>query len=242
MFKTLFSFFLIIHILGDFYFQNDGLAGKKKEKYKYVAFHSLIYLLVSCIFVIPFWSVTLLISAMLLSVSHFAVDSIKFVCTNRKESDSNVFVADQLVHIFCIAVAASVLSHTNYELKFLPGIDEYLSTITKNPNIILAWAGLALASIKPANITIKRMVLKYKPEGMNSDNSNSAGAFIGTLERIIILLLLSVNQYSAIGLVLTAKSVARYNKISEDKKFGEYYLLGTLLSTLYAISIYFVFM
>jgi hypothetical protein len=72
------------------------------------------------------------------------------------------------------------------------------------------------------------------------ENYNKAGAFIGSLERLIILLLISLGQYSAIGLVLTAKSVARYNKIADDKQFAEYYLLGTLLSALYALIIYFI--
>jgi hypothetical protein len=40
-----------------------------------------------------------------------------------------------------------------------------------------------------------------------------------------------MNQYAAMGLVLTAKSIARYDKITKDEKFAEYYLLGTLLST-----------
>ena len=44
-----------------------------------------------------------------------------------------------------------------------------------------------------------------------------------------------MNQYSAIGFVLTAKSVARYDKIAKDEKFAEYYLLGTLTSTLCVI-------
>jgi hypothetical protein len=111
-----------------------------------------------------------------------------------------------------------------------------------DPGILLGWAGLALTVSKPANIIIKELVSKYKPKENATKDPNRTGAFIGTLERIIILLLLSVGEYSAIGLVLTAKSIARYNKISEDKQFAEYYLLGTLLSTLYAIASYFVFM
>lgn len=58
------------------------------------------------------------------------------------------------------------------------------------------------------------------------------------LERVIVLLLLSAGQYAAIGFVLTAKSVARYNRISEDARFAEYYLLGTLLSTAMVLGVY----
>jgi Na+/serine symporter len=95
---------------------------------------------------------------------------------------------------------------------------------------------------KPANIMIKRLLDRYKPAEETPSQGKNAGAFIGTLERIIMLALLSVGQYSAIGLVLTAKSVARYNKIAEEKNFAEYYLLGTLLSALYAIAVYFLFL
>lgn len=54
---------------------------------------------------------------------------------------------------------------------------------------------------------------------------------LGNIERFIMILFLGYNQYSAIGLVLTAKSIARYDKISKEEDFAEYYLLGTLMST-----------
>lgn len=41
-----------------------------------------------------------------------------------------------------------------------------------------------------------------------------------------MLFFLLIKQYSSVELVLTTKSIARYNKISEDKEFAEYYLLG----------------
>lgn len=45
-----------------------------------------------------------------------------------------------------------------------------------------------------------------------------------------MLFLISLGQYAAAGFVLTAKSIARYERISKDTEFAEYYLLGTLLS------------
>jgi hypothetical protein len=86
-------------------------------------------------------------------------------------------------------------------------------------------------------VTVKRLTARYRPEDDGKDVRN-AGAWIGALERLLILLLMSVGQYAAIGLVLTAKSVARYNKIAESKQFAEYYLLGTLLSALFAVGSY----
>ena len=55
---------------------------------------------------------------------------------------------------------------------------------------------------------------------------NKAGRRIGTLERLIILMFIAMGQYAAMGLVLTAKSIARYDKIAKDEKFAEYCLLG----------------
>jgi len=77
----------------------------------------------------------------------------------------------------------------------------------------------------------------YKPESNEAEKKkdNNAGRFIGTVERIIILIFISIGQYSAIGLVLTAKSIARYDRISKEKDFAEYYLLGTLISTVVVI-------
>ncbi len=45
-------------------------------------------------------------------------------------------------------------------------------------------------------------------------------------------------QFSAVGLAMTAKSVARYNEISENPSFAEYYLIGTLYSILYTVALY----
>lgn len=65
---------------------------------------------------------------------------------------------------------------------------------------------------------------------------NKTGRQIDTIERMIMLFFMSGNQYAAIGFVLTAKSIARYDKITKNEKFAEYYLLGTLLSTLCVIT------
>ena len=62
-----------------------------------------------------------------------------------------------------------------------------------------------------------------------------AGRAIGTLERWIMTIFLTLGQYSAMGLTLTAKSIVRFSKIEKDPAFAEYYLLGTLYSMLLAL-------
>lgn len=61
-----------------------------------------------------------------------------------------------------------------------------------------------------------------------------AGALIGVLERILTLTLVLVAEYTAIVLVLTAKSIARFESL-KNREFAEYYLIGTFSSILFAL-------
>lgn len=63
-----------------------------------------------------------------------------------------------------------------------------------------------------------------------------AGAIIGVLERIFTLTLVLIGQYTAIALILTAKSITRFNELKK-RDFAEYYLIGTLSSILFSILI-----
>lgn len=60
------------------------------------------------------------------------------------------------------------------------------------------------------------------------------GRAIGILERGLILTLVLADVLSAVGFVIAAKSVARFKDL-ENKEFAEYYLVGTLASTLLAL-------
>ena len=62
-----------------------------------------------------------------------------------------------------------------------------------------------------------------------------AGAIIGNMERLLSAIFLSVGQWAAIGVVFTAKSIARFKQIEKNKQFAEYYLIGTLYSILFVV-------
>jgi len=61
-----------------------------------------------------------------------------------------------------------------------------------------------------------------------------AGALIGILERIFVLTLVLIGEYSSIALIFTAKSIARFEELKK-RRFAEYYLIGTLSSILLAM-------
>ena len=60
------------------------------------------------------------------------------------------------------------------------------------------------------------------------------GATIGILERILIVTFVLAGADAAIGLVIAAKTIARFRQL-DDRDFAEYYLLGTLASVSVAI-------
>ena len=55
------------------------------------------------------------------------------------------------------------------------------------------------------------------------------GQAIGILERLLIVTFVLVGAEAAIGLVIAAKTLARFKQL-DDRDFAEYYLLGTLAS------------
>jgi hypothetical protein len=66
------------------------------------------------------------------------------------------------------------------------------------------------------------------PERLDLREYN-AGRFIGVLERLLVYVFVLQGQYAAIGLILAAKSFARFREL-DRREFAEYVLIGTLLS------------
>lgn len=71
-------------------------------------------------------------------------------------------------------------------------------------------------------------VLRLPDSGNGYGDTRQVGRYIGFLERAVILTL------TLVGFVFTAKSIARHKEL-ENRDFAEYYLVGTLLSALFAI-------
>ena len=64
----------------------------------------------------------------------------------------------------------------------------------------------------------------------------SRGLVIGVLERAIVLTLVLLGQFGALGLVIAAKALTRFRAL-DDRDFAEYVLIGTLASLLFALLI-----
>lgn len=260
MFKEYFMLLLLAHIIGDFYVQTDFISRKKKTNFGWVLLHCLFYWVVAMAVSLPVMSLETALFGTLSAAAHLAIDILKYFVGLKAakmpatgKTERNIFFADQILHLAAMASVAFLFEAQGNELWVNDGAAEVLSVLGISAKSLLNWAVALFVVHKPVNIAISLLLTPYRPESKNEDlkpegmkteeakpKDRSAGRFIGTLERLIILFLIYLNQYSAIGLVLTAKSIARYDKITKDPAFSEYYLLGTLLSTLAVIAVSFI--
>ena len=75
------KFLLILgigHVLGNFYFQTDKISEEKDKSFKGVIIHAIEYTLSVFLVMLPFINMGLIKWGLLYSVSHFAIDAIKY--------------------------------------------------------------------------------------------------------------------------------------------------------------------
>lgn len=215
------SLMLICHFLSDFHLQSQKVADLKHTRKKYLLKHLFwvaIPLFISFFLQWRMWWILLLIW-----FSHAAIDLTKpLLMQGLKLNKKKGFLLDQFLHL-TILLATSFF----YKDLSLPN----LLPIQMLPLILF----LILIS-KPTTILFRLFFQQYQPDNMDKiDTIPGAGARIGLLERIIMGICILFGQFASIGLVFTAKSIARYNKISENPAFAEYYLIGSLFSILSAL-------
>ncbi|HJC74407.1 MAG TPA: DUF3307 domain-containing protein [Candidatus Mediterraneibacter faecavium] len=182
----------------------------------------------------------------------------EFIESPRGRRD--VFLLDQAVHLAAILGVSYWTAQSDIASLYRESSAVLFDSFGISEITCLRWAAVLLLIHKPVNILIANILSGYKPDkdggadnggeadsgrepdserepdrGRAIQKDKNAGRMIGTLERIIMVIFISIGQYSAVGLVLTAKSIARYDRISKDQEFAEYYLLGTLLSTICAV-------
>ncbi|OPX42381.1 hypothetical protein CLHUN_36780 [Ruminiclostridium hungatei] len=244
---TLISLLLSLHVLGDFYLQSEKTAEYKKICYRGVIVHSVQYG-IPCLLALVFVRFSLLLAVCLIlsALFHWGIDSLKYWMSKRPEYSSHfskparIFLADQLLHLILLLLVALLYvkaAHREPMLYLYDIWNELLMLINLTPMSGIKWLLVLLVVIKPANIIFNLFFSAFNPERETAGDARQqrAGAIIGSLERILIVFFISIGQYSALGFILTAKSIARYDAIAKDRKFAEYYLIGTLVSVVLSV-------
>ncbi len=210
------------HLIGDFLLQPASWV-KAKEKKKLLAWQLYVHALIhGIVILIILWDWHFIFLACLVVVIHFIIDAAKSLLQNRK-NQRWLFFIDQLLHF--ISIYAIWLWYENEYISF---------SFLKNGKIILLIT-LLIFLTRPVSIAVKIFISKWTPDtaaGDDNESLESAGQYIGILERLLIFIFMLSNEWQAIGFLLAAKSVFRFGNLQEakDKKLTEYILIGTLLS------------
>ena len=237
------------HIVGDFYLQSNRLVSRKIEKFSAVLLHSIIYLLAvaGLLFLVIQYSLSLLLSIIFIITIHIAIDSLTRIIHWKP------FIIDQLLHIASLIAAWLIWGNTLVSKDFVLWNFNFIPS-TPAVTVIL---GLLLL-LKPISLLISSGDIWDFSKNVPGESQKGAGKMIGYLERFIIYLLLIFGQYTAIGFIITAKTIVRFPEISKNieisdenynknksgrpaNSLAEYYLIGTLLSMVSTFVVYLLF-
>lgn len=220
---------ILAHFIGDFLLQPTAWVkdkGVKKAKSRYLYAHILIH---GLIVLLLLWDFNYWLLALLLMISHGAIDVIKLY-VQKESSKSNWFIIDQILHIMSIVGL--------WIFFFKPDIN--LNPILSSSEIWI-YASAILFITVVSGIVMKELMYSWsKTLGDNNNESlSNAGKYIGMLERIFVFVFVITGNWEGIGFLLAAKSVFRFGDLKEsnDRKLTEYILIGTLLSFGIAIGV-----
>ena len=241
-----YTLMLLSHTLGDYYFQPQAMAKLKSRSTWYVLIHAGVYAAVMFLSVLLYPCRAYFNAVIIAATTHAMIDVIKQLILNHYaklsiltvRQDRLAYLIDQVLHMTIILACAfltkaweggnsAALTALSEELPVVIGIDGYE---------LLSIVCALLAVMKPANVFIQKVLVTEKPNDETRTRLRYGGR-IGSLERIVSVVMMYLGQYAAIALVFTAKSVVRF-KDFENRDFAEYYLYGTLMSVVTAVAVF----
>lgn len=244
MHKLLFLILLTAHFTADFYLRKDKTPDGTFKQVMGLILHCILYAVTGFLFCLLIWHNDLIVYVIIFGVSHFIIDLLKKLIKRKtKEKHTGaIYIIDQILHLATIFILSVLYQYNSGSAAIAPWLNAFMANFAFTATEMIKAALLLLIICKPANITFKKIFSAIKPsqDVKTMEKNIQVGAKIGSMERLLILVFLFVNEYGAIGLVLTGKSISRYKLISEEKDFAEYYLLGTFFSILATIVPFFI--
>ncbi|WP_445385275.1 DUF3307 domain-containing protein [Robiginitalea sp. IMCC44478] len=211
---------LLAHLIGDFILQtNKGVVHKEANRAAswYLYLHLLIHFGLPLLLL---WDLSYWKLALVLALSHGVIDLITLYTRHWYKFKSFPFFLDQAAHLLVLFALASYPDTRQAFLRLVENLDWPLIT------------GLVFVTYPAAIIMTK--ILEGFSERIPTDHKSlpNAGKYIGIIERLLVFLFILLDRWEAIGLLIAAKSVFRFNDLKEsnNRKWTEYILIGTLLS------------
>lgn len=216
----LFIKLFLAHLLGDFLFQpTKWVIHKSAHKIgsRYLYFHVLIHFVLVLLLLGNYthWRIALVVA-----LSHYVIDLGKLYSEPRFKNRSIPFFIDQFLHV-------TILFGCAYYGNIIGQIDYLLGLI--DWGLVTAIFFLTFPSAILMNVLLEKM---SKQISLDHKSLPNAGKYIGMIERLFVLVFIITGRWEGIGLLITAKSVFRFNDLKESnsRKLTEYILIGTLLS------------
>lgn len=216
----LFTKLLLAHLIGDFLLQpNRWVVQKEVRKVfsSYLYLHILVHFGITMLFM---WDLDQWHWATVIVVSHYFIDLAKLYANPYFKNKAIPFLADQVLHIMVLYSCAYHVNLIEHTITLIGKIDWALVTA-----IVFVGA--------PSSILMAKLLVGMS-ERIELDHKSlpNAGKNIGIIERLFVLTFIILGRWEAIGLLITAKSVFRFNDLKESnsRKLTEYILIGTLLS------------
>jgi len=164
--------------------------------------------------------------AIIILVTHMLIDAWK---SYRKEN-LTYFLWDQGLHIL-VLTGCWYFSFIHWT-----DIQQTWQRFSSQPESWKNLTGLVFLTM-PASILVEQFTKQWRDkikDGNDQVSGNeslaNAGKWIGIIERIIIFFLVLHDKYEAIGLLVAAKSIIRFNEKDRPEIKTEYLVVGTLVS------------
>lgn len=218
--SLIFTKLLLAHLICDFLLQpKKWVIHKEANKVgsKYLYAHVLLHFLVTLLVLwdLNYWKIALVIMA-----THYLIDLAKLYATSLFKNQSIPFFIDQALHVVVLYCCAYISNLQEETIQLISALDWSLIT--------------AMVFVTFPAAIIMGKLLEPMSDQIELDHKSlpNAGKYIGIIERLFVLTFIILGRWEAIGLLITAKSVFRFNDLKErnSRKLTEYILIGTLLS------------
>lgn len=233
-FGTTFLALCLAHLLTDLVFESDRrLARRKRGEVVAYLEHGGLHLVTTAMlagFAGPASARSVSFYAVLtgLTLAHLALDWGRFAVAKGSEQ-IRVLVTGQTLRVLTMAVAAELLTGTSRG-EWVAAGSWVQSHAEKTLLILVAYVGVVFGGGRLVRVATKPLLSgDLGLVGHTAGELQNAGMYIGWLERFLIMTSLMLQSPATAGLILAAKSIARYPEFKSER-FAEYFLIGTLLS------------
>ncbi len=216
------------HIIADFFLQPRSWIEKRRQygiKAPVLYYHVLIVGLLSWLFLGHWGNITV---PLFIMITHFLIDWWK----SGRPDKINYFIIDQTLHLIMLVLVWIWFAHAQLILLY----DGF--NLISRPDFWIIVTGYLIV-LHPFSVLVSQFTRKWQQSLITHTDSDEpktglpeAGKWIGYLERVLILTLILMHQFQAIGFLITAKSIFRFGEITgkRGRAEAEYVLIGSFIS------------